>query len=196
MSRRSRKWLLSMLVVVAFGLMAWVMFLAGRPAPLPPLPNPNGYDNFVKAAEMLSATLEDYREASAEKLRTYVATNSAVLAQLRIGLSRDCRRIAKTLEEISARRESWSDVLRRDVRYTLRAQFRMIFSLDTWRTRGFKNSFYQAERERAAYILDFAACAYQLETGAKPRSETDLVPGYLKAFPKDPLAKTNLVFAP
>ena len=104
------------------------------------------------------------------------------------------RRIAKVLEELDTRSESWGNFLRRDVRYEMLAEFKSIFSSDSWQLRQrFKARFYQAERRRRHIMLDFAVRAYELETGEKPKSLTNLVPAYLKAVPRDPLTATNLV---
>jgi hypothetical protein len=103
------------------------------------------------------------------------------------------RRIAEVLEELDARRESWGDYFGRDLRYELRSEFRNVLSLDSWRTRQhFKAKYYQAELRRRHAMLAFAARAYELEAGEKPKSLTNLVPVYLKAIPQDPLTRTNL----
>ena len=103
------------------------------------------------------------------------------------------RRIAKVLEELDARREPWGEFLRHSVRYEVRAEFKSIFSLDSWQLRQrFKARFYQAERQRRQAMLDFAARAFELEAGEKPVSVTNLVPAYLKTIPRDPVTGTNL----
>jgi len=83
--------------VAVFGLVVIVVLLAARilpskpPAP-PPLPNPNGYDDFVKASRMLPTF--DYSLAATmnlEALREEVASNGPALTLARAGLQRECR---------------------------------------------------------------------------------------------------------
>jgi len=45
-------------------------------------------------------------------------------------------------------------------------------------------------------MLNFAARAYELETGEKPKNVTNLVPAYLRAVPQDPHTRTNLALTP
>lgn len=88
------KWPLRILLILIalIGLSVFVLILfSGGSATFPPLPSPNGYDDLVKAGEMVSERLDDYSKASAEELRAYVTRNAEALARLRIGLSRDCR---------------------------------------------------------------------------------------------------------
>jgi hypothetical protein len=84
----------------AFAILAAVLLIAtfiwalNQPLPpQPPMPNPNGYDDFVKAGQML-ATLksnQDYNTMGQDELRTVVAANSEALKLARTGLSRECR---------------------------------------------------------------------------------------------------------
>ena len=58
------------------------------------LPSPNGFDDLVKAAQLLPETQEssfDYRTAELTELRESVAHNVAALKRLREGLIRECR---------------------------------------------------------------------------------------------------------
>ncbi len=91
MKPKLRMLLLALVALVALAGFAVLLFTVGKPAPLPPLPNPNGYDDFTRAGQMRAGQLDDYRTATEEELRAYVMTNTAVLAQVRIGLSRECR---------------------------------------------------------------------------------------------------------
>jgi competence protein ComGC len=45
-------------------------------------------------------------------------------------------------------------------------------------------------------MVDFAVRAYELDKGHPPASLADLVPGYLKIIPQDPLTGTNMVYPP
>jgi hypothetical protein len=286
--------------VIVFALIAFVLVLAlvifTSLGPGSALPNPNGYDDFVKAGQIVTATLDrrrglgDYGDLNLEELRVLASTNAEALRIARDALDKQCRvpvinsqdwfrshlgvsisffqitrvfclagrlaqlegrtndvvsiyldlirfahessrggmitdnavartrealgmqglesvkdsldaaqnrRIAKVLEEIDDRRESWSDLLRRDVRYDVRAEFKSIFSLDSWQVRQrLKGRFYQAEHRRRQTMVDFAVRAYELETGSKPGRLTNLVPAYLKTIPQDPLNGTNFVYKP
>jgi hypothetical protein len=54
-----------------------------------PLPNPNGYDDFLKAAKSLENA--DYSKLRGEELRTVVNRNAEALKLARTGLERECR---------------------------------------------------------------------------------------------------------
>src|SRR5689334_8080603 len=85
--------LLLMLIPVAIGIGLLIDYKL-QPVPvIPPLPNPNGYDDLVKAGTMVSpnsvrVSLERTNEA---QLRSLVSTNADALALARVGLSRECR---------------------------------------------------------------------------------------------------------
>src|ERR1700757_143140 len=66
---------------VAAGLLAAViLFGLSRPGPPPlPLPNPNGYDDLVKAAELLAGDVSDWQKLSGTNLATIVAQNVEAL---------------------------------------------------------------------------------------------------------------------
>jgi len=69
-----------------------IVILAFRPVNPPPvLPNPNGYDDLVKAGAQVSEFQRDYRELSEPELRQLVASNAPALELMRTGLSRECR---------------------------------------------------------------------------------------------------------
>jgi hypothetical protein len=65
-------------------------FLAPLP-PIQPLPNPNGYDVFVKAGQMVSSNTGAYESMKESQLRELVSANSEALALARSGLSNQCR---------------------------------------------------------------------------------------------------------
>jgi hypothetical protein len=53
-----------------------------------PLPNPNGYDDFIRAGRMLpDVAIGAYRELSSDDLRDLVSTNKEAVALLRVGLT-------------------------------------------------------------------------------------------------------------
>jgi hypothetical protein len=83
--------------ILAFPFMVLFGFLVsqvvGPLPPIQPLPNPNGYDDFVKAGEMLSSDFsnDDYRQFSVEKLRVLMTKDAEALQIARIGLQKECR---------------------------------------------------------------------------------------------------------
>ena len=90
-----------------------VVLGAFESAPSKPLPNPNGYDDFVKAGTMLSGKASDYSTMTQTELVTLVGTNAEALKLLRVGLSRECRvpndyssrYINRVLFELSSQKE-------------------------------------------------------------------------------------------
>ena len=76
--------------VVLVALVVILVWPAQTPA-VAPLPNPNGYDDFVKAGTLATILAQDYRQVSLGELRLLTATNAEALRLLRVGLARDCR---------------------------------------------------------------------------------------------------------
>src|ERR1035438_8480104 len=75
-----------LLVVIA------MVFTFSQPSPpRAPLPQPNGYDDFVKAGGMVTDNAFDYRTMSQEELRAFVTKNAEALKLVRTGLGHDCR---------------------------------------------------------------------------------------------------------
>ena len=62
----------------------------GRTRSFPPLPNPNGYDDFLKAAALLTGDVGKDLTLDHDGLRSLVSTNSESLRLVRLGLTRDC----------------------------------------------------------------------------------------------------------
>ncbi len=87
--------LLSIPVAVILAVTGLLIFDAARPLPpIQPLPNPNAYDDFVKAGAMVSDNYdpgdENWNTMKLGELRKFVAKNSAALQAARIGLQEDC----------------------------------------------------------------------------------------------------------
>jgi hypothetical protein len=59
-----------------------------RPPAGPPLPNPNGYDDFVKASEAVSGNVGDFLTLDHGSLEALVSANAEPLRLLRVGLIR------------------------------------------------------------------------------------------------------------
>ncbi len=92
MTTKTRNWLL-MLCIVALPFLTFSGFIASdffTPPPLPPLPNPNGYDDFVKATQMLDNNAGDYDTMNHDELRKAVSANAGALSLARSGLSNQC----------------------------------------------------------------------------------------------------------
>ena len=73
-------------VVVAFS-------VGGRAAPAPKLPDPNGYDDFVKAGRLVKGEWPnkgDFAKAEVSQLKTFVEANQATVDLARVGLGREC----------------------------------------------------------------------------------------------------------
>jgi hypothetical protein len=84
--------LLLMLIPVAIGIGLLIDYKL-QPVPLiPPLPNPNGYDDLVKAGKLVSTnSIKDWEGTNVVQLRELVSTNAKALSLARIGLGRECR---------------------------------------------------------------------------------------------------------
>jgi len=96
MTTKTRNWLL-MLCIVVLPFLTFAGFIVSdflTPPPLPPLPNPNGYDDFVKAGKMVVVNLKInttfYDDMNETQLQEVVSTNVAALALARAGLSNQC----------------------------------------------------------------------------------------------------------
>src|SRR4051794_36370669 len=85
MPRRIRTVLLALLMVVTLGLV-WLIFVNIDRTPVSsPLPNPNGYDDFMLAG---AAVTGDVRTTDPDELRALVSTNAEALRLVRLGLTR------------------------------------------------------------------------------------------------------------
>lgn len=93
MKRKVRLLLYAFAVVIALlvvAMMVAVMFIGRRPA-LSALPNPNGYDDLLKAGQALAGNMGDVATSlDPAILRALVATNAEALRLLRVGISRHC----------------------------------------------------------------------------------------------------------
>jgi len=71
----------------------YVLFFYRAPPPVvAPLPNPNGYDDLVRAGSLVTMPRAmDPDEASIETLREHIEANREALELARVGLSRECR---------------------------------------------------------------------------------------------------------
>lgn len=81
------------LTVVLANLTIIAVVLLGTKSPPPErMPNPNGYDDFVRAGQMLTGSAIDYYSASNQQaLVDFLSKNEEALKLARLGLSRECR---------------------------------------------------------------------------------------------------------
>jgi len=69
---------------------ALMAFTTARPPPRPPLPIPNGYDDFLAAGRALAGDLNDSSTLDHDALRELIASNAEPLRLVRLGLTRKC----------------------------------------------------------------------------------------------------------
>jgi hypothetical protein len=92
MAPPAAKLLTGFFIAAALLVVAVAIFTLSQPAPmLPPLPQPNGYDDFVKAGGMITDRASDYGTMSEEQLRAFVKKNAEALKLARAGIGRECR---------------------------------------------------------------------------------------------------------
>ena len=68
-----------------------IFYNAAKVPPLPPMPNPNGYDDLVRSAKMLSPNVGNYSDTNLDELQTLVTEDAAALQLARDGLQKQCR---------------------------------------------------------------------------------------------------------
>lgn len=95
MTKKSRNWLILLLLIptaVILAIAGLLIFQELQPLPpIQPLPNPNGYDDLVKAGRMTSSNSGNFERMNEEQLRETVSANAEALALVRAGLSNECR---------------------------------------------------------------------------------------------------------
>jgi hypothetical protein len=67
-----------------------IVFTLDRSRSLPPPPNPNGYDDFIKAAGLVTGDVTNAYALDHDQLRALVTTNAESMRLLRLGLTRQC----------------------------------------------------------------------------------------------------------
>jgi hypothetical protein len=89
---RNRNRLIVIIVLaVPVAIFVWSIFLnAFKVPPAPPLPNPNGYDDLVKAGELLAPNFLAYTNLDEAGLETLVSEDSNALVLARAGLQKQC----------------------------------------------------------------------------------------------------------
>jgi hypothetical protein len=91
MKPKLRPLLLALVTLVALAGFALLLFTAGKPAPLPPLPIPNGYDDLIKAGALVGNGIGDASTMKTDDLRELISTNQEALRLFRLGLSQKCQ---------------------------------------------------------------------------------------------------------
>lgn len=95
MTKQTRNWLIALLAIYSlpvFVVGGIVAFLVLRPLPpAPRLPNPNAYDDLVKAGGLVSTNTANYAKLDVYQLRPLVAQNLAALSAARDVLDNPCQ---------------------------------------------------------------------------------------------------------
>ena len=90
MPRKIRILLLASIVIFVLATLTVLFLFGDRTLPRAQLPNPNGYDDFLNAAALLTGDLGNASALDHDGLRALVSTNAEALRLLRLGLSRSC----------------------------------------------------------------------------------------------------------
>jgi len=88
---KAGKAFLTVCVLILLSVLAYEFVELNRKTPLPPLPSPNGHDDFVKAQNLMVGNPADFQRGSVEELRKHLAENADVLRLVREGLAKQCR---------------------------------------------------------------------------------------------------------
>ena len=83
------KIILPAVVVAAFGVAIITTFLSQPSNTPPPLPNPNGYDDFANAALISTGGILNISKATKAELSQFVTTNREALKLVRVGLTKE-----------------------------------------------------------------------------------------------------------
>ena len=90
MSRKTRAVLLGAIGVLGIACLLVVVFLSGHGSGYPPLPNPNGYDDFIRAGQAVVGDPADYSDLDQPALAALISSNAEPLHLIEIGLTRRC----------------------------------------------------------------------------------------------------------
>jgi hypothetical protein len=286
--RKVFKYVLLAVIAINLAILLWVFLVP--PPPRVVFPNPNGYDDFLKAARLVTGNAYSFSDKDGNELAALIETNaealklargglehecllpieyslssdpSALLTQLKqLGLlfgaegrlvelqghtneaaniylegmhfgqevgrggafifrlvgiacetisaqrlmilrsqldAKRCREILHGLEQIDTKEEPIQTTMDQERRWNrkvngVRGQLMALFT-----HRELKNIADSVVAKvqgntlsRRTMIIAFAARAYELDKGKPPQNVADLVPGYLKAVPKDPATGRDL----
>lgn len=87
---KTRNQLIMAVVLGSLIVVGLMVFSPHQTPPRPPLPSPNGYDDFMMASTLLAAN-GDFSVMSHDQLRAMVTQNTEALRLVRVGLTRECR---------------------------------------------------------------------------------------------------------
>src|SRR5207245_6778053 len=88
---KAGKAFLTVCLLILFSALAYEFVELNRKIPLPPLPSPNGNDDFVKAGQVLVGYPLYFNRTNVETLRAQVASNAEPLRLIRQGATKKCR---------------------------------------------------------------------------------------------------------
>jgi hypothetical protein len=90
MSRKTRAVLLGAISVLGIACLLILVFLSGRGSGYPPLPNPNGYDDFARAGQAIVGDPTAYSDMDQPTLAGLISSNAEPLRLIDLGLTRRC----------------------------------------------------------------------------------------------------------
>jgi len=86
----NRKLLFALVPACVLGVLVFIALEIARSPSGPSLPNPNGYDDFVKAGRAVEGDASTFADLELGALRTAILTNAEPLRLLALGLTRQC----------------------------------------------------------------------------------------------------------
>ncbi|HWY75048.1 MAG TPA: hypothetical protein VN281_05495 [Verrucomicrobiae bacterium] len=90
MAGKRRKSLLILAAIVLLAFFGVLLFIETGTGPVAPLPNPNGYDDFLKAGAMVSGNPSTSSTLDHAGLTKLISSNQTALNLLQLGLTRQC----------------------------------------------------------------------------------------------------------
>jgi hypothetical protein len=91
MPKNRNRLIVILVLAIPVAIFIWsIFFNAFKVPPASPLPNPNGYDDLVKAGELLATNVVDYSTLSEEDLQTLVSRDSNALQLALAALPKQC----------------------------------------------------------------------------------------------------------
>ncbi|MGA2656334.1 MAG: hypothetical protein ABSH34_02335 [Verrucomicrobiota bacterium] len=113
MPRKARNLVLPLVVIFVVAILTALFLPLGRTPQRRPLPNPNGYDDFVTAGAAVLGSVGDFQTLDQASLRDLVAANAESLRLLRVGLTRQCvMPMSPVLTNAAGMLSQWADMKR------------------------------------------------------------------------------------
>lgn len=114
-----------------------------------------------------------------------------------------CRLVVTNLMSLDALHEKWSSFAERQNIMHRRLDFMSYITVKvalhgqmSAANKKIERKFAEDQRGIRSLAIRFAARAFELDKGKSPASVADLVPGYLKEIPKDPVTGKDLTYPP